>query len=350
MTGSHVQNAGHVGEGWRPDSLRSLSSGSSTNIHILTIDYRGFGRSTGDPSEAGLIADGIAAVNWAIDVAKIPPSRIVLLGQSLGTAVASAVALHFASGPVTPETLLPPSNSNDDDKAIMITRPSAPVDFAGIVLVAPFTTLPHLVLTYRIKGVLPILSPLRPYPYLQNLLSQYIVDKWDTSARLAELVRITAGETAKRRLRLQILHARDDAEIGWKQGEALFQAAIEAEAQRGLARDEHARRTGYTPKMLKKGEGCVEIYRSSDDGRGPDGDGDREIRLDVVGHGGKCLIPMISHSCWIACSDAFLFFSGSISAFISSFHHHMLIFISPGHNQLVSYAPVSLAMLRAFGI
>ncbi|KAK5004087.1 hypothetical protein LTR28_009360, partial [Elasticomyces elasticus] len=66
------------------------------NTHVLTIDYRGFGLSTGSPTEAGLITDGVALVNWVIDVAGIPPDRIVILGQSLGTAVASAVALRFA--------------------------------------------------------------------------------------------------------------------------------------------------------------------------------------------------------------------------------------------------------------
>lgn len=286
-----VKNAGHVAEGWRPGSLRSLSSGSSTNIHTLIVDYRGFGHSTGDPSEAGLIADGIATVNWAMNVAKIPPSRIVLLGQSLGTAVTTAVALHFASGPETPvSNTLPASSPLPADLTV---RPPSPVDFAGIVLVAPFTNLPHLVLSYKIKGILPILSPLRPYPYLQNTLSRYIVDSWDSAARLAELVRITTSSSnseMKRHLRIQILHARDDVEINWKQGEALFQAAIETEA------DAKAEGKAYQPKILKKGEGFVEIHRKGEMG---------EIRLDIVGNGGEFVLSnlniMTAQLCFCFC-------------------------------------------------
>ena len=42
---------------------------------------------------------------------------------------------------------------------------------------------------------------------------------------------------------------------------------------------------------------------------------------------------------------------GFYSPFISSVvHKNADLYISTGHNQLVSYAPVSLAMLRAFGI
>lgn len=46
--------AGTLGSGWRPQSYRALSA-ASTNVHVLVIDYRGFGTSTGWPSEAGLL-------------------------------------------------------------------------------------------------------------------------------------------------------------------------------------------------------------------------------------------------------------------------------------------------------
>lgn len=51
------------------------------NTHILTIDYRGFGHSSGSPTEAGLIVDGVALVDWVLNVAGIPPERIVILGM-----------------------------------------------------------------------------------------------------------------------------------------------------------------------------------------------------------------------------------------------------------------------------
>lgn len=57
---------------------------------ILALSYRGYGGSSGSPSEEGLIADGRAAYELAR--LKEPETRIVLWGESLGTGVATAVA------------------------------------------------------------------------------------------------------------------------------------------------------------------------------------------------------------------------------------------------------------------
>jgi fermentation-respiration switch protein FrsA (DUF1100 family) len=54
------------------------------------LSYRGYGGSTGRPSETGLIADALAAYEFA--AARYPVERIVLWGESLGTGVAIAVA------------------------------------------------------------------------------------------------------------------------------------------------------------------------------------------------------------------------------------------------------------------
>lgn len=58
---------------------------------ILTLAYRGFGGSTGRPSEAALVADGKLAFDW-VRSRGIEPQRIVLFGESLGTGVAVQVA------------------------------------------------------------------------------------------------------------------------------------------------------------------------------------------------------------------------------------------------------------------
>jgi hypothetical protein len=57
---------------------------------ILLFDYRGFGRSEGRPSEDGLYRDGAAAVE-ALRAAS-PGLPVVCVGESLGTAVAVALA------------------------------------------------------------------------------------------------------------------------------------------------------------------------------------------------------------------------------------------------------------------
>jgi fermentation-respiration switch protein FrsA (DUF1100 family) len=59
-------------------------------IGLVAVEYRGYGGSSGSPSENGLIADGEAA--YAFAAARYPPQQIVLWGESLGTAIAVALA------------------------------------------------------------------------------------------------------------------------------------------------------------------------------------------------------------------------------------------------------------------
>lgn len=57
---------------------------------LVALSYRGYGGSSGSPSEDGLIRDARAAYDFA--AARYPPKRIVLWGESLGTGVAVALA------------------------------------------------------------------------------------------------------------------------------------------------------------------------------------------------------------------------------------------------------------------
>lgn len=207
-------NAGHVAQGWRPDTYRSLTA--QPNTHVLTIDYRGFGKSTGSPTEAGLITDGVALVNWVLHVAKIRPERIVILGQSLGTAVAAAVALEFANpGHVKEE-------EGDRKKPLLqsgISDVTHPATFAGIIIVAPFYDLPSLLLTYRIGGFLPLLLPLRPFPSLARMLTSRVADTWPTAERLAAHYASSNNNVGARSTlgSLQVMHAVDDGDISFLQ-------------------------------------------------------------------------------------------------------------------------------------
>jgi fermentation-respiration switch protein FrsA (DUF1100 family) len=63
---------------------------------LVALSYRGYGGSTGSPSEAGLIADGEAAYRFA--AARYPAQRIVLFGESLGSGVAVALAAEHPIG------------------------------------------------------------------------------------------------------------------------------------------------------------------------------------------------------------------------------------------------------------
>jgi fermentation-respiration switch protein FrsA (DUF1100 family) len=68
---------------------------------LVALSYRGFGGSTGSPSETGLIADAEAAYRFALTHA--PAERIVAFGESLGTGVAVALAAAHKVGAVVLE-------------------------------------------------------------------------------------------------------------------------------------------------------------------------------------------------------------------------------------------------------
>jgi abhydrolase domain-containing protein 12 len=159
--------AGTVGSGYRVPNYHALSAGQPGKIHILTFDYRGFGRCTGTPSESGLVLDALTVVDWAMNAVGIPSSRILIFSQSMGTAVSITVAKHLA-------------------------LQSLPVVFAGTVLVAPFTDVAILVSTYRVAGIIPILSPLAKIPLLFNYLQRFIRDKWSSKDHIAQYVRANA--------------------------------------------------------------------------------------------------------------------------------------------------------------
>jgi hypothetical protein len=80
-------NAGNITH--RADLLVNLHR---LDVAVLALDYRGYGRSSGSPTEAGLLADGRAARTWLAKRAGIPESDIVLMGESLGGAVAVQLA------------------------------------------------------------------------------------------------------------------------------------------------------------------------------------------------------------------------------------------------------------------
>ena len=202
-------SGGTVGSGYRVSNYRALSAGQPRKIHVLTFDYRGFGRSTGAPSESGLITDALAVVDWAINVAGIPPCRILIFAQSMGTAVSIAVSQHLA-------------------------LQSPPVVFAGTVLVAPFADMATLIASYRVAGVVPILSPLARIPLLFNYLRQSSIwDTWPSKDNIGRYVR--ANEANGERYSITIIHAEDDHDIPWDHTPVVFWHAVNASVSAGIS-------------------------------------------------------------------------------------------------------------------
>ena len=60
--------------------------------HVLLLDYRGYGRSDGRPSEAGAYADARAALAHLVEARGLRPKRIIPFGHSLGGAIAVDLA------------------------------------------------------------------------------------------------------------------------------------------------------------------------------------------------------------------------------------------------------------------
>lgn len=228
-----------------------MASGAPDKIHVLTVDYRGFGFSTGSPTEAGLITDGLTLVKWAIHTLHIPPERIILLGQSLGTAVATAVAEKLALEDGT--------------------------EFKAIILVAAFSDIPNLMLTYAVGGLVPILSPMRPYPMLQRFFADRIQETWFTAARLARLIRHCKN------MHLYLIHAKNDFDIPWSHSNTLFYAAANATSESGMT----VKQMNSVKSYKDLGEsGWINAWTAGqfDGGR-------KTIRQEIVRHGGVKLFP-----------------------------------------------------------
>ena len=132
---------------------------------LLLLDYRGYGKSEGSPSESGVYADADAAYDFLIQ-AGYPPKRIVLHGESLGT----AVALDLASRR----------------------------ECAGVILEAPLRSVGAIA-----AGVVPVLGPL-------------LVRGFDSERKIG---RVGAP--------LLIIHGTSDDIVPFSHGQALFAAARE---------------------------------------------------------------------------------------------------------------------------
>jgi uncharacterized protein len=137
-------------------------------FNVLAFDYRGFGDSPGEPTEAGMYADTRAAYDWLRSQRGVPAERIIIYGVSFGGAPASWLSAH--------------------------------VDAAGLVLDATFTSVPDI-------GA-------RRYPFLP--IRSLAKNRFDTHARLDSI--------SEPKL---VLHGRADALAPFDMGETNFRDAPE---------------------------------------------------------------------------------------------------------------------------
>ncbi len=155
-------NAGHIGD--RVDKHRQLLD--TTDFGVLFVGYRGYGGNPGKPSQEGLTADARSVMAW-LEEQGISDDRIVILGESLGSAVAVQIA---AERPV-----------------------------AAVVLEAPMSSIADVAQAH--------------YWYLPA--RWLLLDKWDSKARIAD---IDAP--------LLVVHGGKDAVVPQRFGRRLFDAAV----------------------------------------------------------------------------------------------------------------------------
>lgn len=68
-----------------------LSQFTSVGLGVLMPEYRGYGGNAGQPTEEGLYADAVAAMEF-LKAEGLGPERIIVYGESLGTGVATRIA------------------------------------------------------------------------------------------------------------------------------------------------------------------------------------------------------------------------------------------------------------------
>ena len=130
-------NAGNISH--RLDNIQEIHH--RLGIGVFIFDYRGYGRSDGSPTEAGLYRDTRAARETLVRNLGVPAQQIVYFGRSLGAAVALELALAhpppglilespFLSVPVMANRTIPGSGflfKTRFDSLAMIDRSRTPL-------------------------------------------------------------------------------------------------------------------------------------------------------------------------------------------------------------------------------
>lgn len=143
-------NAGNISH--RIENIKFLVK---RDISVFIFDYRGYGQSSGRPSEKGIYIDGIAAYDYLTEIEKISPDRIVIFGRSIGGAVAIEVALQRKVRCLIIESTF--TSTKDMAKTIFpffIFSPFLPHHYNNILKIAG-VTIPKLIIHGEDDNIVP---------------------------------------------------------------------------------------------------------------------------------------------------------------------------------------------------
>ena len=127
-------NAGNISH--RLDNIQRLVR---LNLNVFIFDYRGYGRSEGVPSEAGIYKDSQAAYDAVLRLDGVSVDTLFLFGRSLGGICAVQTAMNWPAKGLLLESVF--TNSSDMARKIF---PLIPLGWAMKSKLDAVSKVPHL--------------------------------------------------------------------------------------------------------------------------------------------------------------------------------------------------------------
>ncbi len=157
----------HGNAGSLENRIHKINKFKDININFLLLAWRGFSGNLGSPTERGLYEDAESAVRW-LESQGIKKSKIIIYGESLGTAVATEIS----------------QNKN----------------FAGLILESPFTSM--------------IDAGKNVYPFLPVKL--LLKDKYESIKKIKDI-----------NIPILIMHGKNDKIVPFSMGQKMYELANE---------------------------------------------------------------------------------------------------------------------------
>jgi fermentation-respiration switch protein FrsA (DUF1100 family) len=152
------------------DRLDNVGMLVASGMNVLIMDYRGYGKSEGKPSEAALYEDGLLAYRYLTKERGVDPARLVIFGRSLGGTVAIELGTQ--------------------------------VEAAALVVESSFTSAEELARLH--------------YSFLPGVLLGQMTHKFDSISKVPDL-----------RAPVLFIHGDSDAIVPVRMGRRLYEAAAE---------------------------------------------------------------------------------------------------------------------------
>ncbi|KAM3871183.1 lysophosphatidylserine lipase ABHD12-like [Diretmus argenteus] len=198
---------GNVGSRAKRHRVELMKILSAAGYHVVSFDYRGYGDSSGKPSETGMTTDAVYLYQW---VMKHSAGVVCVWGHSLGSGVATNTALK-------------------------LQELGMPID--ALVLEAPYTSIGDVLVDHRLA---------RPYmvvPGLESLLWHIL--------ELNNIVFGTEKNLQSLTCPLLLLHSEDDDVIPYYMGKKLYQQyQVQGERKVQVEMVSYSASLGYNHKNI----------------------------------------------------------------------------------------------------